>query len=244
MQLVDDRICMLDPMKQKRLYHDDVVEKFGVGPDRVVDVQSLAGDSVDNVPGVPGIGVKTAALLINEYGDLDALLARAGEIKQPKRRENLIEFADLARVSRDLVLLDEAVPDLPDLEDLRHEAHDAETLRTFLEAMEFKSIAQRLGMEVAAPAGNAAMAVGSTGPASVSRAGVQACRGSAGAEPVIADNKYELVTSVEALEGWIAAPRPRGWWRSTRKPPRWTSSRPNWSVCRCAWNRARRATSR
>ena len=176
MQLVDDRICMLDPMKQKRLYHDDVVEKFGVGPDRVVDVQSLAGDSVDNVPGVPGIGVKTAALLINEYGDLDALLARAGEIKQPKRRENLIEFADLARISRDLVRLDEAVPDLPDLEDLRHEAHDAETLRTFLEAMEFKSIAQRLGMEVAAPAGNAGMAAGSTGPAPVAGAGVKAQR--------------------------------------------------------------------
>ncbi|MAW36751.1 MAG: DNA polymerase I [Rhodospirillaceae bacterium] len=208
MQLVDDRICMLDPMKQKRLYHDDVVEKFGVGPARVVDVQSLAGDSVDNVPGVPGIGVKTAALLINEYGDLDALLQRAGEIKQPKRRENLIEFADLARISRDLVRLDEAVPDLPDLEDLRHEAHDAETLRAFLEAMEFKSIAQRLGMEVAAPAGNAGMATDSTGPAPVAGAGGEgaAAAASAGAdaEPAIADNTYELVTSVEALEGWIA----------------------------------------
>lgn len=207
MQLVDDRICMLDPIKQKRLYRDDVVEKFGVGPDRVVDVQSLAGDSIDNVPGVPGIGVKTAALLINEYGDLDTLLERAGEIKQPKRRENLIEFADLARVSRELVRLDEAVPGLPDLEDLRHETHDAETLRAFLEEMEFKSIAQRLGMEVAAPAGRAGMAAGSAGPVPESAAeGTAANKAIAGmdAAPAIADNTYELVTSIDALEGWIA----------------------------------------
>ena len=87
-------------MKAKRIGRDEVIEKFGVPPEKVIDVQSLAGDSVDNVPGVPGIGVKTAAELINEYGDLDTLLARAGEIKQPKRREKLIEFADQARISR------------------------------------------------------------------------------------------------------------------------------------------------
>ena len=105
MQLVDERITMQDPMKNIPIGFDQVVEKFGVGPDKVVDVQALAGDSTDNVPGVPGIGVKTAALLINTYGDLDTLLERAGEIKQPKRRENLIEFADQARMSRELVRL-------------------------------------------------------------------------------------------------------------------------------------------
>ena len=184
MQLVDDRVCMFDPMKQRTIRHDEVVEKFGVGPDRVVDVQALAGDSVDNVPGVPGIGVKTAALLINEYGDLDVLLERAGEIKQNKRRENLIEFADLARVSRDLVRLDTAVPDLPDLEDLLHEVHDEETLRAFLEEMEFKSIAQKMGMKV------------ETQPV------IETPQNQA--EVPIADNKYELVTTIDALDRWIA----------------------------------------
>src|SRR5690606_34045937 len=90
MQLVGDRVSMLDTMKQVRLGRDQVFEKFGVPPEKVVDVQALCGDSVDNVPGAPGIGIKTAALLINEYGDLDTLLARAGEIKQQKRRETLI----------------------------------------------------------------------------------------------------------------------------------------------------------
>ena len=97
MQLVRPGIAMLDTMKNRKIGPDEVLEKFGVPPDKVVDVQALAGDSTDNVPGVPGIGVKTAAELINEYGDLDTLLARAGEIKQPKRREKLIEFADQAR---------------------------------------------------------------------------------------------------------------------------------------------------
>jgi len=183
MQLVNDRVCMLDPMKQKTLRHDEVVEKFGVGPDKVVDVQSLAGDSVDNVPGVPGIGIKTAALLINEYGDLDTLLERAGEIKQNKRRENLIEFADMARVSRDLVRLDVAVPDLPDLEELRHEVHDEDVLRAYLEEMEFKSIAQKMGMKVESP--------------------IVAAAPEAAEETPIADNKYELVDTIEALDKWI-----------------------------------------
>ena len=105
MQLVRPGVVMLDAMKSKKIGREEVMEKFGVPPDKVVDVQSLAGDSTDNVPGVPGIGVKTAAELINEYGDLDTLLERASEIKQPKRREKLIEFADQARVSRELVRL-------------------------------------------------------------------------------------------------------------------------------------------
>ena len=105
MQLVRGGVTMLDPMKQRRISDPEVEERFGVSPDRVVDVQALAGDSTDNVPGVPGIGVKTAAELINIYGDLDTLLSRAAEIKQPKRRENLMNFADQARISRDLVKL-------------------------------------------------------------------------------------------------------------------------------------------
>ena len=105
MQLVRGGVTMLDPMKQRRIAGPEVEERFGVTPDKVVDVQALAGDSTDNVPGVPGIGVKTAAELINTYGDLDTLLASAGEIKQPKRRENLINFAEQARISRDLVRL-------------------------------------------------------------------------------------------------------------------------------------------
>src|SRR6476620_1815597 len=112
MQLVTDKVTMFDTMKDRRIGISAVIEKFGVPPEKVVEVQALAGDSTDNVPGVPGIGVKTAAQLIVEYGDLDTLLARAGEIKQPKRREKLIEFADQARVSSELVRLKDDVPEM------------------------------------------------------------------------------------------------------------------------------------
>ena len=100
MQLVGNGVSMYDSMKEKRIGRDEVIEKFGVPPEKVVEVQALIGDSVDNVPGVPGIGVKTAAQLIGEYGDLESLLARVGEIRQPKRRETLIENAEQARLSR------------------------------------------------------------------------------------------------------------------------------------------------
>ena len=180
MQLIEPGVIMLDGMKSKRIGHDEVIEKFGVPPDKVVDVQSLAGDSVDNVPGVPGIGVKTAAELIKEYGDLDTLLARAGEIKQPKRREKLIEFADQARVSRELVRLKQDVPVEHALESLGLHDPDPQTLLGFLRVMEFstltKRIAEGLGVdastlpsplagEVARSAGGgyAASAAGSTG---------------------------------------------------------------------------------
>ena len=103
MQLVTDRVVMYDTMKDRRIGPAEVIEKFGVPPDKVIEVQSLIGDSTDNVPGVPGIGVKTAAQLIGEYGDLETLLARASEIKQQKRRETLIENADKARLSKILV---------------------------------------------------------------------------------------------------------------------------------------------
>lgn len=144
MQLVTDCVTMYDTMKDRRLGVPEVIEKFGVPPDKVVEVQALAGDSVDNVPGVPGIGIKTAAQLINEYGDLDTLLARASEIKQPKRREALIENAEKARISRQLVLLDDHVAlDVP-LDDLAVHEPDARKLIAFLKAMEFSTLTRRV----------------------------------------------------------------------------------------------------
>src|SRR5260370_30604650 len=110
MQLVPAKVEMFDPIKQKPIGPAEVREKFGVGPEQVIEVQALIGDSVDNVPGVPGIGVKTAAELIGAYGTLENLLKRAEEIKQPKRRQNLIEFAEQARISKRLVTLDADVP--------------------------------------------------------------------------------------------------------------------------------------
>ncbi len=151
MQLVGGGVEMLDAMKNKRIDRDGVLEKFGVYPEQVVDVQALAGDSVDNIPGAPGIGVKTAALLINEYGDLESLLERAGEIKQPKRRQTLIDFADQIRLSRQLVALDVATPLDFTIDDLEVRDPDPEALLGFLAKMEFrtltKRIAERLGAE-------------------------------------------------------------------------------------------------
>ncbi|MEM1075782.1 MAG: DNA polymerase I [Pseudomonadota bacterium] len=144
MQLVGDGVEMLDAMKNKRIDRDGVFEKFGVFPERVVDVQALAGDSVDNVPGAPGIGIKTAALLINEYGDLDALLARAEEIKQPKRRQTLIDHAEQIRLSRQLVLLDEQTPLDFTLDDLEVKDPDPENLMLFLAEMEFRTLTKRI----------------------------------------------------------------------------------------------------
>ncbi|MFZ1468562.1 MAG: DNA polymerase I [Paracoccaceae bacterium] len=151
MQLVGPGIDMFDPMKSKQIGPDEVFEKFGVPPEKVIDIQSLAGDSVDNVPGAPGIGLKTAALLIQEFGDLDSLLSRTAEIKQPKRREALEVNADLIRISRQLVTLKDDVALDTGLDDLEITPPDAETLMGFLNEMEFRSItrrvAERLGVE-------------------------------------------------------------------------------------------------
>jgi DNA polymerase-1 len=150
MQLVRGDITMLDPMKQRRIGAAEVVERFGVAPEQVVDVQALAGDSTDNVPGVPGIGIKTAAELINTYGDLDTLLARAGEIKQPKRRENLLQFAEQARISRQLVLLRDDAPMPLDLDALKTPVRDRDKLIAFLQQQEFKRLLVRIGADGAA----------------------------------------------------------------------------------------------
>jgi DNA polymerase-1 len=144
MQLVTDKVTMFDTMKDRRIGIAEVIEKFGVPPEKVVEVQALAGDSTDNVPGVPGIGVKTAAQLIVEYGDLETLLLRAGEIKQPKRREALIENAEKARISRQLVLLDDRVTLEAPLDELAVHEPDARKLIAFLKAMEFSSLTRRV----------------------------------------------------------------------------------------------------
>lgn len=144
MQLVTDCVTMYDTMKDRRIGIPEVIEKFGVPPEKVVEVQALAGDSTDNVPGVPGIGIKTAAQLIVEYGDLEQLLFRATEIKQPKRREALIENAEKARISRQLVLLDDKVDLEVPLDDLAVHEPDARKLIAFLKAMEFTTLTRRV----------------------------------------------------------------------------------------------------
>lgn len=145
MQLVRPGVRMYDPIKGRYLDESDVVEKFGVTPDKVVDVQALVGDSTDNIPGVPGIGVKTAAQLISEFGDLDTLLARAGEIKQPKRRDTLIEYADTARLSRQLATLHQNAPVPCTLDELKARDPHTQKLADFLKQQGFKSVLARLG---------------------------------------------------------------------------------------------------
>ena len=174
MQLVTDCVTMYDTMKDRRIGIPEVIEKFGVPPEKVVEVQALAGDSTDNVPGVPGIGVKTAAQLIAEYGDLEGLLTHAGEIKQPKRREALIENAEKARISRQLVLLDDKVDLEVPLEDLAVQEPDARKLIAFLKAMEFSTLTRRVAeysqidpADIEADAGNRSESASATAAASV-----------------------------------------------------------------------------
>ncbi|WP_323715587.1 DNA polymerase I [Paracoccus aminovorans] len=151
MQLVGGGVEMLDPIKGKPIGPDEVREKFGVGPERVVDVQALAGDSIDNVPGAPGIGIKTAAQLIGEYGDLETLLARAGEIRQPKRRQVLLDHAEQIRISKRLVELDCDTPLDRTLESLSIREPEPQPLLEFLTRMEFRTltnrVAERFGAE-------------------------------------------------------------------------------------------------
>ncbi len=191
MQVIQPGVTMLDPMKNNAVIGPAEVEKrFGVGPEKVVDVQALAGDSVDNVPGVPGIGVKTAALLINEFGDLDSVLANASSIKQPKRRENLIEFADSARISLELVTLKTDVAVEAEISAFGRRDVDPEVLAAYLAEQNFKSLLERLrtrwfrdGLTDDDPQAVAAPPVNAT---------------------------YELVTDNTALDGWLAAAEASG----------------------------------
>jgi DNA polymerase-1 len=216
MQLVvDGRVELQDPVKSRSIRSAEVVEKFGVPPAKVVDVQALAGDSTDNVPGVPGIGIKTAAELINTYGDLETLLARAGEIKQPKRRETLIENADKARVSKRLVQLDAQVPVPVPLSELSVVEPDPRELAGFLKAMEFSTLFRRVAAEwdlsdaasIAPSAVSVAVptlpAQGASPVPSDSGAGPGAVYLLDAIQAPIDRSAYETVTDLSVLERWI-----------------------------------------
>ncbi|MCR9124878.1 MAG: DNA polymerase I [Rhodobacteraceae bacterium] len=191
MQLVGDGVEMLDAMKNRRIDRDGVIEKFGVGPDRVVDVQALAGDSVDNVPGAPGIGIKTAALLINEFGSLEALLERAEEIRQPKRRQTLIEHREMIELSKRLVQLDcEMTLDFT-LEDLEVRDPDPDRLMGFLADMEFRTLTRRIATQLGVDA-----------PA-VPEPEAPAAPDGPQAAP-LSESRHEAVTDIETLKAWIA----------------------------------------
>ena len=181
MQLVGDGVALFDAMKDRMIGPDAVAEKFGVGPDKVIEVQALAGDSSDNVPGVPGIGVKTAAQLIAEYGDLETLLARAEEIKQPKRRQSLIDNAEMARVSKRLVTLRDDVPVPDSIESFAVAQPNAETLLGFLRDNAFRSLIPKIESRLAAATG---------APASL---------------PAERPEAYELVQDEAALKAWVEA---------------------------------------
>ncbi len=209
MQLVGSGIEMFDTLKNKPIGPEEVEAKFGVAPGKVVDVQALAGDSVDNVPGAPGIGVKTAAQLIGEYGDLDNLLAHAAEIKQPKRRQTLIDYADQIRISRDLVTLKQDTPLDEPLDALEVREPDAAKLLSFLAEMEFRTLSNRVGSKFdveppasegkPAPAASAKAVVngGWTGPAQPNF-------------PAFDTGLYETVRDRAALDAWVARIRGRG----------------------------------
>jgi DNA polymerase I len=236
MQLVRDCVVMYDSMKDRQIGINEVKEKFGVPPEKVVDVQALIGDSTDNVPGVPGIGVKTAAQLICEYGDLDTLLARAGEIKQEKRRQALIENAENARLSRKLVTLDDHVDlEVPLVELAVHEP-DYKRLIAFLKAMEFTTLTRRVAEFAGIDAGDiapdsrlaAAAAVSADAarsePASIGRRkevstpqraekieltpqAFAAARLAAARHAKFDRSRYEVVRSLDRLNAWIARAR-------------------------------------
>jgi DNA polymerase-1 len=190
MQLVGPGVTMYDPIKQRSIGPDEVREKFGVGPEKVIDVQALCGDSVDNVPGVPGIGVKTAAELINLYGDLETLLAKAGEIRQPKRRQSLIDFAEQARVSRRLVELRNDVPVPCPLDDLRLRPADHDKLVTFLREQGFRTLLSRVQARHLRSEGISGVAP-TPSPSSAATPDKPLCN-------------YQLVQDEAALDRWIA----------------------------------------
>ncbi|MGX9352776.1 DNA polymerase I [Shimia sp. W99] len=199
MQLVGDGVEMLDAMKNRRIDRDGVIEKFGVGPERVVDVQALAGDSVDNVPGAPGIGIKTAALLINEYGDLESLLDRAEEIKQPKRRQTLIEKRDQIELSKRLVQLDCDMELDFTLDELEVREPEPDVLLGFLAEMEFRTLSKRMADQL----GVEAPSIPEPQAAEASDEGEESV--------AIDPQAYECVRDAAALQAWIDKINYRGY---------------------------------
>ena len=197
MQLVSDKVSMLDTMKNRAISIPQVIEKFGLGPERVIEIQALAGDSVDNIPGVPGIGVKTAVVLLEEFGDFETLLERCGEIKQKGRREKMMANIDNARVSRELVTLKTDVPVEVPVEDFAVTGPDVDVLFDFLDEMTFRTLTNRV---------RAALGEGET--AGLRRDDEK----TAAATPMTQDapdnvtfdkSKYECVQSMERLNHWV-----------------------------------------
>ncbi|AJY45436.1 DNA polymerase I [Martelella endophytica] len=238
MQLVGPRVHMYDGMKDRQIGVPEVIEKWGVPPEKMIDLQALTGDSVDNVPGVPGIGPKTAATLLEEFGDLDNLLANAETIKQNKRRENIIASRELVQISRQLVTLKQDCPvELP-LEALSLEPQDGPKLVSFLKAMEFNSLTRRVaeatGAEAQAidaapvdvewgtsahgpdldPGAGTAPAAKQAGSADVGQgtrpADLAAARAARFAALPIDRDGYETIRDLTSLQGWIEAARERG----------------------------------
>ena len=199
MQLVGGGVVMLDAMKNKVIDRDGVVEKFGVAPERVVDVQALAGDSVDNVPGAPGIGIKTAALLINEYGSLEELLDRAGEIKQPKRRESLMDNRPQIELSKQLVQLDCNMELDFSIEDLEVRDPDPRELMAFVAEMEFRTLSKRLSEKLGVEA------------PTIAEPEVQQAAIEAPAAVAFDASKYETIRDAVALQAWIDRIYARGY---------------------------------
>jgi len=187
MQLYREDVRLFDPMKNKFITPDDIVAKFGVGPEKVIDVQSLAGDSSDNVPGVPGIGVKTAAELINKYGTLEKLLDNAHEIKQNKRRETLIENKEKAIISKKLVTLMKDTPVEREIEEFELKEIDKDKLYKFLRDMEFNRL---LGSVISA-----------YGEPSLEEASIEVIPKKK--QQDISKNNYHLITNEKEIDEWI-----------------------------------------
>jgi DNA polymerase-1 len=234
MQLVGNGVMMYDTMKDRRIGREQVIEKFGVGPEKVIEVQALIGDSTDNVPGVPGIGVKTAAQLIGEYGDLETLLKRASEIKQDKRRQSLIDNAEIARISKRLVTLDQNVPLEVPVDELAVHEPDYKHLIAFLKAMEFTSITRRIaeksGIDASQVEADSKLAAGSPIPSPQEKAAatpaaatlppsgegrkvtegaltpiaLATARADSARTAKIDRSKYETVGTLDLLKEWIA----------------------------------------
>ena len=199
MQLIGDGVVMLDAMKNKIIDRDGVLEKFGVYPERVVDVQALAGDSADNVPGAPGIGIKTASLLINEYGNLESLLDRAGEIKQPKRRESLLDNRPQIELSKKLVQL-ECDMDLDfTIDDLEVQDPIPEDLLAFVSKMEFRTLTKRLADQMGTEAPIIEDLVEREATSDVLKS------------PPINISKYETIRDAASLQVWVDRIYARGY---------------------------------
>lgn len=210
--IVDGQIQLYDPMKNRALGPEAVFEKFGVAPDKVIDAQALIGDSTDNVPGAPGIGPKTAAELINTFGSLDAILERAGEVKQQKRRETLINFADQIRLSRELVTLKDDVAVDENWEDFAVRDPDPSMLLTFLDTMEFRTLARRVREHYAKEKGVQIVAQYAAG-ASAPHSAVTTASSGPVIEQVETEFKrdvYKIVRDLPALEAYVARARQAG----------------------------------